>query len=250
MKQPQFLSVLKWPAKRARTAMERLSGVWPPRLGAVTARDIAGTRPVSNDFGWDRGVPIDRYYIEAFLAKHADDIRGRVLEIGDAAYCRRFGGDRIKVQDVLHVSADAKEVTIVGDLQVPGTLPAAAFNCIVATQTLQVIFDFNAALDALARAMRPGGVLLLTVPGISPIDRGEWSSVWYWTFTQQSLSRLAAAHFPGWDVRIVQHGNIFAAISFLHGLSAAEVDPAKLDVTDAAFPVTLTLYARRPTNAS
>src|SRR4029453_14668409 len=39
------------------------------------------TRPLSNDFGYDRGTPVDRYYIERFLARHQSDVKGRVLEV-------------------------------------------------------------------------------------------------------------------------------------------------------------------------
>jgi glycosyltransferase involved in cell wall biosynthesis len=63
----------------------------PPRIGAVDFGDLGSTRPISLDFGFDRGTPVDRYYVEGFLARHASDIRGRVLEIGDASYSRRFG---------------------------------------------------------------------------------------------------------------------------------------------------------------
>ena len=37
---------------------------------------------------------MDRHYIERFLAQHAVDVQGRVLEVGDDAYTRRFGGER------------------------------------------------------------------------------------------------------------------------------------------------------------
>jgi hypothetical protein len=49
--------------------------------------------PLSRDFSYDRGLPIDRYYIERFLAANASDIRGHVLEIADNTYTGRFGGD-------------------------------------------------------------------------------------------------------------------------------------------------------------
>ena len=52
------------------------------------------------DFGHDRGLPIDRHYVEGFLARYAADIQGRVLEIGDDAYSRRFGAARITQQDI------------------------------------------------------------------------------------------------------------------------------------------------------
>ncbi len=52
-------------------------------------------KPVSRLFGFDRGQPIDRYYIEHFLQSHVNDIRGRVLEVGDRDYMCKFGGNRV-----------------------------------------------------------------------------------------------------------------------------------------------------------
>jgi hypothetical protein len=56
---------------------------------------LLGTAPVSRNFGYDRGLPVDRYYIEGFLDRHKSDVRGHVLEVGDDSYTRRYGGDRV-----------------------------------------------------------------------------------------------------------------------------------------------------------
>ena len=73
----------------------------------------------------------------------------------------------------------------------PDVLPRDAFDCIVLTQTLHLIYDMRAAVTQLYSALRPGGVLLLTAPGISQIDRNEWQKTWYWALTPQSLARLS-----------------------------------------------------------
>jgi hypothetical protein len=39
--------------------------------------------PLSDQYGFDRGTPVDRRYIEAFLRVHRDAIQGRVLEVQD-----------------------------------------------------------------------------------------------------------------------------------------------------------------------
>lgn len=62
-----------------------------------------GPDPLTSDWGFSRGLPVDRPYIEAFLERHAADIRGRVLEVGDDSYTRRFGGERVTQRDVLDI---------------------------------------------------------------------------------------------------------------------------------------------------
>ena len=214
-------------------------------LGSVRFGDVGGLKPISDDFGFDRGTPIDRFYIEQFLRSNADDIAGRLLEVGDDAYCRRFGAQRVTQQDVLHVSADNPAATLVGDLSQPGTLPAAAFDCLVLTQTLHLIFDMQAAVTEMHRGLKPGGVLLLTVPGISRIDRSEWGQHWFWSLTPAAATRLFASVFGADNVRVESHGNVFAATAFLQGLAVEEVDTAKLAVHDACFPVIVTVRAQK-----
>jgi len=48
-------------------------------------------RPISDCYGYDRGTPVDRIYIEAFLDRHCDDIRGHGAEVKTDGYLRRFG---------------------------------------------------------------------------------------------------------------------------------------------------------------
>jgi SAM-dependent methyltransferase len=214
-------------------------------VGSIDFGDLGTTRPISRDFGWDRGKPIDRYYVERFLAERADDIVGRVLEIGDDAYSRQFGGANVTRQDVLHVDPDHAKATLLGDLTVPGVLPEEAFDCIVLTQTLELIFELHTAVGHLYAALKPGGVLLLTVPGISQIDRLEWGSRWCWSFTATSIRRLFGEAFPPEAMRVESHGNVFASIAFLTGAVVEEVDVRNLDVHDPAYPLVLTLRAEK-----
>src|SRR5678815_5493895 len=118
--------------------------------------ELRRTTPIARSFGFDRGHPVDRRYIEAFLERHRDDVRGRVLEIGDRGYTRRFGGDRVTRSDVYDLPGNDG-----------AALPPAAFDCMIVTQTLLFVFDVRRALSNLRDALAPGGVLLVTVPGIS-----------------------------------------------------------------------------------
>jgi SAM-dependent methyltransferase len=199
--------------------------------------------PLCREYGYTRGTPIDRYYIEGFLEEHRNDIRGRVLEIGDDSYSCRFGGDRITRQDVLHVHAGHPQATIAGDLAQPGVLPQQAFDCIILTQVLHLIFDMAAVVAEIRAALAPGGVALITVPGISPIHGGPWKESWYWSLTDLALTRLLSGPFDANKVTVSTHGNLFAATAFLHGAAVEEVEAAKLEHLDRAYPVTVAARA-------
>ena len=204
---------------------------------------FARTTPLSSEFGYDRGLPIDRHYIEAFLAANCDRIAGNVLEIGDASYSQQFGGDRITRQDILHVHAGNPIATIIGDLSDPAVLPSKRFDCIILTQTLHLIFDMPRAIEQIHRSLRPGGVALITVPGITPIDRHEWRGSWYWSLTGRALERLLSGPFKAQKVSLDEFGNLFAATAFLHGAAVEDVDAAKLDRVDPTYPVVVAAVA-------
>lgn len=218
-----------------------------PRSGSIDFGDFRRVTPISPIFGMDRGQPIDRYYIERFLADHSDDIRGRALELGDAFYINKFGGDRVDIVDVLHVTEGSPEATIVADLTDAEHIPSDHFDCIIFTQSLQMIYDLKAALRTLYRILKPGGVLLLTTHGISKIGRRLGRDDWgeYWHLTTQSTQALFDEIFTGANTEIESCGNVLAATAFLHGLASEELTTAELDHVDPDFEVIVTVRAKK-----
>jgi glycosyltransferase involved in cell wall biosynthesis len=203
--------------------------------------------PLSRKFGWDRGRPVDRYYIEQFLSNNLAAVKGRVLEIGDDSYSRQFGGARIDRQDVLHIIPGHPGATIISDLANAPELPPATFDCIIFTQTLHYIFRTEAALATLARILKPGGTLLLTVPGISAVcrDQADLESD-CWRFTVSSLRKLLSLYFPPSYTSIRSYGNVLAATAFLYGMAVHELTGQELDHLDPDFPVIIAAATVKP----
>ena len=168
-----------------------------PPVGMLNLGSLRRLEPISQVWGLDRGQPVDRYYIEKFLANHSPDIQGHILEVGGDKYTRKFGKKQVIESDILHVSADDPKATIVADLNQADHVPSNTFDCIICTQTLHLIFDVQSAVETLYRILKPGGVLLATVPGISQISRYDmdrWGD--YWRFTSASIVRLLSNAFP------------------------------------------------------
>jgi len=219
---------------------------WPP-VGWVRFGSLRQLKPISQVWGSERGQPIDRYYIERFLAAHAQDIRGHVLEIGTDIYTSTFGDERVTKSDVLHVAENKPEVTIIGDLTSADHIPSHAFDCIILTQTLNAIYDVSGAIRTVYRILKPGGVVLVTIPGITKISRYDmdrWG--YYWSFTTKSAQRLFEATFPAENVQVEAHGNVLVAIAFLHGLATQDLSQQELDYIDQDYELLITVRVVKP----
>jgi SAM-dependent methyltransferase len=202
--------------------------------------------PASRRFAFDRGTPIDRLLIERFLERHEADIRGRVLEVADRGYTGRFGGGRVTRSDVLHAVAGNPEATIVGDLATGKGLPGSAYDCVILTQTLHVIYDIRAAVKNIKRLLKPGGIALATIPGISQVSRYDadrWGD--FWRMTPDAAKRLFGEAFSPGNVEVEASGNVRLAAAYLYGLAAEEIDPAALNETDRDYPLLVCVRAKK-----
>jgi SAM-dependent methyltransferase len=215
----------------------------PPKNG-VDFGDLRRLTPVSRNYGYDRGDPVDRYYIEKFLASQRDLISGTVLEISENTYTRKFGGDRVTRSEVLHYNDPSPPATVVGDLTDAAHLPSDHFDCIIITQTLMFIYDVRAAVETLHRILKPGGTVLSTQAGLSQIS-GQWAYTWHWGFTRASLSRLFEDAFTGGKVEVETYGNVLSSLAFLHGFSQDELTKRELDRTDPDYQLLLSVVARK-----
>lgn len=239
--------------KRAYRVFARLrrSLLGIPQPGAIDFGDLRRVTPIGREFGLDRplrgdqrGSPVDRHYIERFLEVHAGDIHGRVLEIGDDAYTRRYGGDRVARRDVLNITADNSAATIVADLADAPQIADASFDCVILTQTLHLIYDARGAVRTLHRILKPDGVLLMTVPGITLVPTTSvWGHTWYWAFTELAVRRMLEEVFDPPQVEIESAGNVLTAMAFLHGLAAQELTAREFSAADPDYPLILAARA-------
>lgn len=220
--------------KTARLRLRRLRH--PARL-----RALRRTTPVSEDFGFDRGTPVDRYYIERFLERHSRDIRGSVLEVMDSRYTDRFGVG-VTGRDVLDVDSQNPRATIVADLAAADAIPPDSFDCVILTQTLQYIFDVRAAIAHTWRILKPGGSLLCTVPTANRFSartlRGE-----YWRFTAAGCDALFRELDAVELLSVEAPGNVLAGIAFMTGMAAEELPSRALAKSDERFPVVVLVRA-------
>lgn len=222
-----------------RKVLQRARRLRRPRSGIGVSLE-----PLSRAWGYDRGTPVDRYYIDAFLESHRADVRGRVLDMGDDQTARRFAG-AVERFEVLHPDPAHPGVTVVGDLETGEGIPREAFDCVLLVETLNVIYDVRRAVQAAHDALKPGGVLLVTANGLSPKEL-QWED--YWRMTEASMRRLLGETFGADAVSVSPFGNVLSASAYLYGAAAEELTPAQLDHRDRLYEVSVCARAvRKPT---
>ena len=220
--------------KRLHQCLRRLSR--PAWLGSIRR-----TTPLSDRYGYDRGSPVDRYYIESFLEDHRQDIHGRVLEVKDSGYIDRYRMN-IERRDVLDIDPTNQHATIVADLAAADAIPSNSFDCFVLTQALQFIYDTRAAIFHIHRILRSGGVLLATVPAVGRVVPQDGLTD-YWRFTAISCSALFGQVFGGEHIIVRSYGNVLTSIAFLIGMAREELSRGELDANDEYFPLIITVRA-------
>jgi SAM-dependent methyltransferase len=204
------------------------------------------TEPVNLGFGIRQGTPVDRRYIDTYLAANSAAITGRALEVGGRDYLDRYGHDLTRV-DVLHVVEDTPGATIIGDLACCPQIPDGSFDCVVLTQTLHYVFDMKAAVAEVFRILAPGGTALCTVPGLSQISRydmDKWGD--RWRLTSLSARELFATAFPSDAIEVETFGNALAALCFIEGIPAERLRAGELAVNDPDYQILVAVRARKP----
>ena len=199
--------------------------------------DLRRTDPISRDWGYDRGVPIDRRYIEDFLAAHSSDIRGRVLEVQEDDFTRRFGGPRVVSSAVVDVDDTNARATVVADLRTASALADGSFDAVILTQTLHVIDDMAAVLAECRRVLAPGGVVLATLPAASRVCLEYGENGDFWRVTPAGARALFEDAFGPTQVEVTTYGSVLTNVAFLHGLSCGELTEEEFAAADPYHPL-------------
>lgn len=192
--------------------------------------------PLSRTYGYDRGTPIDRLYIDHFVGNHRNDIRGHVLDVGDDSHARRFGSPAVQRIDVLHPQIGHSGASLTADLETGNGFPTSTFDCFLLLETLQVVFKIERAVEVVHDVLKPGGVVLATASTVGALEF-EWPD--YWRLTSASMRRLFEDRFGVGNVEVTSYGNVLTACAFLYGASAEELDRGLFGLHDPQFEVTV-----------
>jgi len=213
----------------------------------INLNSLHNIKPISKDFGWSRGKPIDRFYIEKFLSKNKKLIKGDCGEISETRYLDMYNNDLIKTTKIFDIDLTNKSADIHGDLEDINNIPEKIFDCFISTQVLNFIYNYSIAIDNLHKMLKPEGALLLTVSGpsthISEYDMSRWGD--YWRFTEQSVLKAFEKTFGQNNVEVKCYGNVLAATYMLQGISSEELTKDEINYYDPIYPMLITVVAKK-----
>ena len=195
--------------------------------------------PLSTSYGFERGTPIDRYYVDKFFTAHRHVISGRVLEIETRDHTRKYGS-AVTASDTLDISAEFRP-TYQCDLAHASIVGDGSYDCFLLPNTLCFLRDLDGALREARRIVRGGGVILATVPGFVPLTPDVAD---YWHASADGWRVVAARVWPDCETSVESHGNCLAAAASMYGIAAEELTGAELDAHDPRYPVLVTMACR------
>jgi glycosyltransferase involved in cell wall biosynthesis len=184
-------------------------------------------------------MSVNRYYTDHFLSSYAADIQQCVLEVGDGSYTQQLANN----SDASSRGEGKPNVTVLADLASAGNLEKNRYDCIILPHVLHQVYEIKAAAQTVYHLLRPGGILLATLPGMS---LNQWADASYWAFTSHSARQLFAEIFPAASFTVREYGNVLAATALLHGVPASELCPAELDHSDFQYQVLIGVRAVKP----
>lgn len=203
------------------------------RCGLVYATPRADAATIlsrySSEYFWNEYMPavgapggrVDYEFIDGrnspllwLLHQHAPD-RGRLLEVGTGAglllkAAERAGWDVGGVELSADGAAFARErlgLDVRQERAEAMTFPAASFDAAVMSEVIEHLFDPPLVLRAIHRALRPGGLLVITTPNFAALSRHVLGEQWsvlnpgehLYYFTDRTLGRMLEA--CGFEVR-------------------------------------------------
>ncbi|WP_083733561.1 class I SAM-dependent methyltransferase [Actinomadura sp. CNU-125] len=214
-------------------------GYVAPVLGRIDWGQLRRLTPICPAFGKSRGTPIDRHYLDQFIAEVRSQVSGEVVEIGGRDGNRdAYGFTKAARYRGMDIAADP-EVSLLCDATDPASLPPECLDAVVAFNVLEHTARPWEVVANMWRWLRPGGTAYCMVPNAQRVHEAPND---YW----RPLPAALTAMFHDWSERRVrQYGNPLTVIASYMGVPAEELDAAELDAYHPEYPVASCIIAHK-----
>ena len=201
---------------------------------------VDSDQPINQDYGWSKGTPIGRYYLNSYMRDFSKNISGLVLEFGQPTYAQNCDC----TYEIIDIDPTNFKANIHGDICSPtiGEEYDSRYDVIICTAVLQYVTDPQMAVVNMRNMLKEGGALILAQQALSRVDPGVPAGTDRWRFTQHGIAQM----MEGFELLDIHHyGNVYAVCAYMLGLPAEKVDIDKLAFADPFHPVITVAHGKK-----
>ncbi|MEP7017984.1 MAG: class I SAM-dependent methyltransferase [Actinomycetota bacterium] len=148
-----------------------------------------------------------------WLADNADSVSGILLDLGagNQPFKVWYSGLAEKC-----VAVDVARVAGLDVLSMAAPLPfaSASFDTVLCTSVLEHVHDAEAVVSEIARILKPGGRLIITIPFLYPTHEAPYD---FWRTTHWGLRSVLTRHGLEVDTLAAQGGPVLLVAHYLIG---------------------------------
>ena len=207
-------------------------------VGSINLGSFANGKPFCHEFGYTRGTPIDRVFLDVFIDTIRDQVYGATLEIGgrkeDKSLYRFQNAEPFETLDV-EAGSGADHV---GDAHCITLFRPGSWDSILAFNVLEHCERPWIVVSNFLYWLRPGGMAFCVVPNAQRLHRGPRD---YWRILPDAASSLFS-DFE--EVTILRYGNLLTSQAAMSGIAAEELHYA-MAYSDRDYPTVTCISARK-----
>jgi len=213
---------------------EKVRRLWNQGLltvpfGQFDFGDFDRLSPACLDFGFSRGTPLDRYYLNKFVAESRDLVVGSVLEIGGQKGSHELYGFK-NATSYVTMSIDSSDADITTDAHDASAALPESYDSIIIFNVLEHCRRPWVIASNIYSWLKPGGRVFVMIPNMQRIHEGPGD---YWRILPEGLRSI----FNQFNVeKLVTYGNLFTSIAALSGVSSEEIPTGDKDSLDTDYP--------------
>ena len=214
-------------------------GLLVPSVHHLQWGDLRRRFPVDANYGFGRGTPIDRFYLDIFLRKIKKNVCGKILEIG--ADQKRLDLKKYKPGarfDSLDIEGKSKP-TFTANAEVQSILKPRSYDSILAFNVLGHCRNPFSVTKNMHTWLRPGGIAFCAVSSSQRVGRCPEDC---WKIQPDGL-RALFSNFR--KIQIISYGNLTTTIGALQGLAAEELSKEELLDHHPDYPVLSCVIAEK-----
>ncbi len=214
-------------------------GLLSPAKNCIDWGDLKKIVPICQAFGLTRGTPVDRYYLNKFIAETRTQIVGKVLEVGGTPQDRAFYDINPGTSyHILNLEA-GPEVDTLGDVHDVNVIKPESFDTAIVFNVLEHCYAPWIAVENIYTWLKPGGKCFAMVPSAIRLHAIPFD---YWRPLPDAFNWMLR-NFSQHKLYI--YGNPITAIASYHGIAAEEITTEELDAFHPDYPVAICIVAEK-----